>query len=259
MVLTKYPKHIRGTIRAAILGCALIVSACASQSPTASTSGIYDPDEANNRQMHAVNRGLDKALLGPASKGYGGVIPDEIRTSIDHFSHNLGTPSDIVNSVLQGDFGNAGHNTLRFLVNSTLGFAGLFDVASDLGVQGQATDFGETLHVWGAQEGAYNELPALGPSTDRDSAGFVVDMLINPLNFIAYDPASYIGLAAYFVDRLNYRYKYQTTVDSILYESADSYAQARLLYIQNRRFQLGIDNADADAGLDPYEDPYADF
>jgi phospholipid-binding lipoprotein MlaA len=116
------------------------------------------------------------------------------------------------------------------------------------------TDFGETLHVWGAREGAYVELPVLGPSTERDTWGMVVDVFTNPLTYVLESPENYYGTVASVSSGLSNRGRYAATIDSILYDSADSYAQARSLYLQNRRFELG--GSGGDAYLDPYDDPY---
>ena len=140
---------------------------------------------------------------------------------------------------------------MRFVINSTLGFGGLFDVASDFGIEDHETDFGETLHVWGAGEGAYVELPFLGPSTQRDAVGKVVDLFTNPLSYTLDDPESYYGPVASVASGLGNRGRFSDTIDSILYDSADSYAQARLIYLQNRRFELGQE--DQGAEIDPFE------
>ena len=123
-------------------------------------------------------------LLKPASNAYGGGLPAPVRQGVGHFAGNLDLPRSVVNNVLQGRFPNAVHNTLRFVVNSTFGLAGLFDPATGIGLEARNTDFGETLHVWGVREGNYVELPFLGPSTERDTVGVGVDLFLNPLSYI---------------------------------------------------------------------------
>ncbi len=228
------------------------VSACsAPRDPSLGPGGIHDPYETQNRKVHAFNRGLDRAVLRPAGRGYSSVLPDEVEDSVSNFASNLGEPANAVNSLLQGDLRNAGVATGRFLINSTLGFVGLFDVANDFGVAEEETDFGETLHVWGAGEGAYIELPFLGPSTQRDAVGTVVDLFTNPLSYTLDAPEQYYDTASTIAARIGDRGRFSDTIDSILYESADSYAQARLIYLQNRRFQLGQE------GATPEIDPFA--
>ncbi|MEO1364432.1 MAG: VacJ family lipoprotein, partial [Pseudomonadota bacterium] len=163
---------------------------------------------------------------------------------------NLGEPSVAINSLLQGDLRGAGLSTVRFLTNSTLGIFGLADVAAEFKLPEHDTDFGETLHVWGVGEGAYLELPVLGPSTTRDTTGMVVDLFTNPLSYVIDEPERYYGTGAGVASGLSTRGRFTDTVDSILYESADSYAQARLIYLQNRRFELGADDPGTD--IDPF-------
>lgn len=228
------------------------VTACAGPNATGlSPDGINDPYEAQNRKVHAFNRGLDRALVRPAAIGYSSVLPDEIEDSIGNFATNLGEPSVVVNSLLQGDLRGAANSTLRFAVNSTFGLLGFFDPATEFQMADHDTDFGETLFVWGVQEGVYLELPALGPSTARNATGKVVDLFTNPLTYILDSPESFYGTGASVASGLSTRNRFSDTVDSILYESADSYAQARLIYLQNRRFGLG--DADPATEIDPFE------
>ncbi|MEO0390110.1 MAG: VacJ family lipoprotein [Pseudomonadota bacterium] len=226
--------------------------------------GVYDPYETGNRKVHAFNRSVDRSLVRPAGRGVSAVLPDDIEDSVSNFAENLGRPSLVVNAVLQGDLRGAGLSTVRFLTNSTLGMLGLFDVATDFQVPEHTTDFGQTLQVWGVGEGAYLELPLVGPSTTRHAVGRFVDLFTNPLTNSLPEPERYYSTGASLSSSLAARGRFTDTVDSILYESADSYAQARLIYLQNRRFQLGtptdegsLDPYSDDAFLDPYEDPYA--
>ena len=228
-----------------------LLGACASPNSAADVAGgIYDPYESSNRKVHEFNRGLDRALVRPAARGYSNALPDDIEASVGNFAENIGTPAVAVNSVLQGDLKGAGIATSRFVINSVLGIGGFFDVASDFDVPEHDTDFGETLHVWGAGEGPYLELPFLGPSTTRDTVGKVVDLFTNPLTYDLDPPERYVGTVAGVADRLGARGRFSDTVDSILYESADSYAQARLIYLESRRFELG--QGDASADIDPF-------
>ncbi len=235
--------------------CFGLLGACAQkQAP----SGITDPMEAQNRQIHAFNLAVDKAILRPASGAYDSVLPRPVEDGIENFADNLDGPSDVVNSILQGRPKNAVENTLRFVLNTTVGIGGLFDPATALGIEGKSTDFGETLHVWGASEGNYVEFPLVGPTTERDLVGTLVDVAINPLRYVLPPREGNIATAAKVASKVGDRARYSDTLDSILYESADSYAQARLLYLQNRRFELGQTSGaqNDEAFLDPYEDPY---
>ena len=233
-----------------------VLAACAG---APGPDGMNDPYEATNRRVHAFNRGLDRALVGPASKGYGSVIPDPVQRVVGNLADTLDLPGDIVNDLLQVNIADAGQNTLRLAVNLTFGLAGTLDASTALGMAGKPTDFGETLHVWGAGEGAYVELPFLGPSTARDATGTVVDLVLNPTQLLLPPKEAMAATVTKLLSRLGDRDRYSETVESILYDSADSYAQARLLYLQYRRFQLGqtAEAVGADgAFIDPYEDPY---
>lgn len=230
-----------------------LAAACA----PADRGPIWDPHEAQNRAVHAANRSLDEAIFGGrAAAAAGAALPAPVLKGVVNLAGNLDQPLAVANNLMQFRPGAAAHNALRFLVNSTLGLGGLLDIASDLGLPARPTDFGETLHVWGVPEGAYVELPLLGPSTERDAIGMIADHALNPMRVVI--PAR-LRPAATALDlgaRLVERSEASEFVADILYGSADSYAQARLLYLQNRRFRLGDTRYVDD--FDPYEDPYAD-
>jgi phospholipid-binding lipoprotein MlaA len=217
---------------------------------------VNDPSEPANRAMHDFNVAVDRAILRPASAGYGAVVPEPLREGFSNVASNLDQPLYVVNDILQLRLGDALHNSFRFLVNSTFGLGGLLDPAADMGLYAEDTDFGETMHVWGVSEGEYVVLPVLGPSTTRDTVGMAVDMVMNPTRLALPRPESDYVTAVGVADGLNTRYDYAAEIDRLYYESADGYAQARILYLQNRRFELR-DGAEADY-LDPYADPYLD-
>lgn len=235
-----------------------ITGACTSPKPG---EMVNDPYEKTNRKIHGLSKGMDTALLRPASVAYGKAVPNTVRIGVSNVADNLSLPSTVVNGLLQGDGELVLNNTFRFVINSTYGLAGLLDPASKMGLEQMDTDFGETLHVWGAQEGAYLEVPLMGPSTTRDLTGKAVDAAINPVTLLTplYYTAARRGVAV--AERLDDRYRYDETISSTLYESADSYSQTRLLYLQNRRFELGqtsTGSEDSSTLFDPYEDPYAE-
>ncbi len=253
------------TARLTLLGVAVaLVTGCAQPDPAVTRDVPFDPYEAENRRMHDFNRSLDRSVFRPAGKGYSQAIPDDIETVIGNFSSNLSIPAAIANSVLQGNGKAATEDFYRFLVNTTIGLGGLFDVATDLNMPaGSGADFGQTLYVWGVNEGPYLELPVVGPATTRDTVGRAVDIFSNPLTYLVGTPESYYGTAASVSSRLSARGRYSDMIDSILYDSADSYAASRSLYLQNRRFKVG--KSRSDNYLDPYDtgpvglnDPYGD-
>jgi len=225
-------------------GLLVVLSACAVPQ---NADDILDPYEAQNRRVHAANLALDRSLVRPASNAYGTGIPQPVRRGVGNFASNLGLPSKVVNNLLQLDLDGAVRNSFRFAFNSTIGLGGLLDPATEMGLIEEDTDFGETLYVWGVPEGNYVELPLVGPSTERHMVGRAVDLFTNPLSYAVPAPESYIGTATVLLSKVGDRYEYSSTVDSILYESEDSYAQARLLYLQNRRFELGVEVSEAEA------------
>lgn len=135
-----------------------------------------DPFEPFNREMFALNDVLDKYFLRPVAKGYDRVMPNAAKRGIGNMYANLYDFNAAINSVLQWRWANAGRSTGRFLINSTLGIAGLFDVATPLGVSPYRTDFGHTLSIWGVEPGPYLMVPLFGPRTFRSGAGTLFDL-----------------------------------------------------------------------------------
>ncbi|MEM9427065.1 MAG: VacJ family lipoprotein [Pseudomonadota bacterium] len=237
--------------RAALIAGFVLLAGCAKTTD----EGINDPYEPVNRAVHAVNKGADTVFFRPASQVYGNVVPQPVRRSLSNAASNLSGPRNVANDLLQGNIEDAGHNLSRFLVNTTIGLLGLFDPASgSFGLEERDTGFGDTLAVWGAGEGAYLELLLFGPSTERDAIGQVVDIIANPLDSI-FDEGAEVATATSFPSVLNSRFELADTVDGILYESADSYAQLRLFYLESRRFQLSGQTS-AENAFDPYENLY---
>ncbi|MEQ8366155.1 MAG: VacJ family lipoprotein [Roseicyclus sp.] len=236
---------------------------------------VADRGEVQNRAFHQFNVGLDRVIVGPASRGYGTAVPQPVRRGVSNFAANLSQPSYVLNNLLQFRIGQAAQNTTRFLINSTIGLGGILDPATAMGVPALQTGFGETLHIYGVPEGDFVMLPVFGPSTGRDTVGLIVDIASNPVRVVLPQPESQYVFGAEVLDRFGDRYELSDTIDSIYFESADGYAQLRSLYLQNRRFELGggstliysdpyADPADGDAAAtdtgfaDPYADPYFD-
>ena len=229
---------------------ALVLAAC---TPVEPGTMINDPNEPQNRAAHATNVAIDRFLFGaPDSRGGVPTIPTPVATGFGNFAANVGMPSTVLNDLLQLKPGPALQNTFRFALNSTVGIGGLLDPASAIGLDADPTDFGETLYVWGVPVGTYLEVPLLGPSTQRDFAGTLVDLVIDPVNVLVDAPESTYIVAGKLTASVGNRQRFADTYESILYESADSYAQTRLLYLQNRHFELGIE----EDAIDPSEDPY---
>jgi phospholipid-binding lipoprotein MlaA len=214
---------------------ALLVSACAS-APHDASLPISDPNESANRQVLAANQ----RILGPVSEGVRAAVPGPVHERLHDLNSNLKEPRILVNNLLQLRFDAAARTTTRFVVNTTVGVGGLFDVAGRNGIAQQSGDFGQTLFVWGVSEGPYVVWPYLGPSTQRDAVGSVVDMAANPLGWLI---GTQIALATTqvavsagtttvdAVDRLG---QLKTAEDA----SLDFYSFVRSSYYQMRRAEL---------------------
>lgn len=228
-----------------------------------------DPYESVNRAWFEHNLALDGALSRDTPETQVAAESVEVEVAdnspqtprrgrigrlVSNFGANLGLPSTILNDLLQIRPDRASENTIRLVINTTIGLGGLFDPAGAMGIHGRRSDFGETLHRWGVGEGDYLVLPLLGPSTERDAAGMVVDMALDPLRFVLPGHEYGWSLAARGAARLADRSEYADLLDANVMNTSDPYAQARLLYLQTRRYHLGIE-----APQDEFIDPYAEF
>ena len=191
-----------------------------------------DPLEPFNRAVFAVNVEADRYILKPVAYVYKEAVPEPARDAVGNFLRNLGSPVVFLNSVLQGDVDHAGETLLRFLINSTVGVAGVADVAGEMGLVRRDEDFGQTLAVWGADEGPYLMLPLLGPSNARDAFGRVVDYFGDPWTYFRYEKFSYSRWAAGIVDA---RVRNYELIRDLEKTSVDYYAAVRSLYRQDRR------------------------
>lgn len=162
----------RRDFRLALLLGLLLLTGCAT------APGNPDPFENTNRKVFAFNEQADRAVFAPLARGYRRTIPGPVRRAVSNVLANLGDVPGTVNAGLQGNAGGAARNGSRFLLNTTLGLAGLFDVADRLGIRRYNTDFGHTLAVWGMPQGAYLMLPLLGPATTRSGLGRGFDLAL---------------------------------------------------------------------------------
>ena len=211
--------------------------------------GISDPYEASNRQTHEINKSLDKNIIRPMAIIYGDITPIKLQSVVNNMSMNFSLPRYSMNYILQGELMNASRSSMKFLVNSTLGVGGIYDFSSQLGLTSEKTDFGETMAKWGFREGPYLEILVLGPSNQRDGIGKLVDLVLDPVSLIGVGAKS-AATATSVAFGLSARSQFRESIDSILYESADSYAQSRLFFLQNRRYELGTNKTEH------YIDPY---
>jgi phospholipid-binding lipoprotein MlaA len=192
-----------------------------------------DPLEGVNRAVFEFNRVVDGLLIKPAAQIYRGVLPQQAQDSVRSFLRNLRTPAILVNDVLQGDMDRAGTTISRFLVNTTLGIGGLFDVAGDhLGIPFHDEDFGQTLAVWGVGEGPYLVLPILGPSNPRDVVGLASEWFLDPVNlyFTNKEDEDWVPWVRAGLTGVDARAR---SLDAL-----DYYAAIRSLYRQNRDNQI---------------------
>lgn len=219
---------------AASLFAVMSLSGCMTAGPNS-----QDPYEDFNRQMFAFNEGLDKAVIEPVAYSYRAVTNEPVREGVGNFTHNLGEPLTFVNHVLQGKLPDAGATFGRFVLNTTIGIAGVFDPASSLGLAKTDEDFGQTLGVWGVQSGPFLVLPVLGPTTPRDIIGRGGDAALNPLNYPEFenDDSIRVGIAA--LGGINAREGAIEAVDE-LRNQIDPYTTLRRLYGRTRAADIGI-------------------
>lgn len=197
-----------------------------------------DPLEPMNRFFFDINARLDRHAALPAASFYSDNVPGDVRGSIHNVLSNLGGPVTAVNDVLEIDFTNAGIALSRFVVNSTLGVAGIFDVATDWGLPERPRDFGETLGTYGVPAGPYLVLPLRGPSSLRDFGGGYVDGYLSPLRFARYNGSTYVGLVRSSLGSVDSRAQNIVTFRDIERSSVDYYATLRTYYLQRRARQI---------------------
>lgn len=194
-----------------------------------------DSLESFNRGMFAFNEVLDTILIKPVATGYRFITPEPIRDRIGNAADNLAEPLSMVNAFLQGDVDRGFDSLFRFLINSTIGLAGIHDVAREAGIAPREEDFGQTLAVWGAGEGDYIVLPILGPSTTRDVFGRVADIFLDPINIpLDRNEIFYKSLATGLVQRE----RLLDPIDDIYATSLDPYASFRSIYLQRRDAEI---------------------
>jgi phospholipid-binding lipoprotein MlaA len=200
------------------------------------TDDTNDPFEGSNRFFFGVNQVLDDLLLRPVAVVYRAVLPDFARNGVRNFLNNLNSPVIFANDVLQGEGDRAGDTLIRFGINSTIGVGGLIDVAKDLGHPYHDEDFGQTLAVWGVEDGPYFYFPLMGPSSARDFTGFVVDRGFDPLTYVNWgdDELEYVPIARTVLNVIDLRSRNIETLDDIERSSVDYYASIRSLYRQSR-------------------------
>jgi phospholipid-binding lipoprotein MlaA len=206
-----------------------------------------DPFQNINEKTHNFNQTLDSSLASPAARFYKTITPDILEVGITNFTHNIEDLSISVNNFLQGKPSEGMSDLLRFTINSTIGFAGFFDIASNLGFTKHDEDFGQTLAVWGIPEGPYIVLPGLGPSTLRDTLAMIPDAFLTPLYGIDHDRTSY-SLTA--IDLIDTRARYLGLESVVI---GDEYLFYRDAYLQSREYDI------LDGNIEEEFDEFDDF
>ena len=244
-------------MRAAASLAVLAVGACATPHPGSIADAQRDPWEKTNRKIYALNRGLDRYALKPASNVYRAVVPGAARRGVTNGLNNITEPTSFINAILQGKIKQAFRTVDRFLINSTIGIAGLADQATDLGRPEEPEDFGQTLAVWGVKSGPYVMLPFFGPSTLRDTVGLAGDFASDPVPYVRRDvlgksiliTGGQFGLTA-----LDLRSKLTDAgADNVLDSSLDEYATVKSAFLQRRQSQI-YDGSPPDEDDEPVED-----
>ena len=223
---------MRTILKVSPLACgALIVGLLATAVPVVHAE-TEDPWEGFNRRVYAFNDFCDRWLLKPVAKGYKRVVPVPVRRGVGNVFSNLNTPATAINQFLQGKPGAGFSDSGRFLVNTTVGVAGLFDVASRMGFPKHQEDFGQTFGRWGAGSGNHIVLPFQGSSTVRDALAMVLDSALSPFRFISPAEARYGTAALYFTDiRVSL-----LAAESLMTESGDAYLFQRDAFLQRREY-----------------------
>jgi len=229
---------MRKLLFAAAFGAGVSLSACATLPPNPDAPANNDPYEATNREIFALNLKMDGWTLRPTAEAYANNVPEGVREAAHNVLVNLDLPVTFANDVLQAEPRRAGQTVTRFVVNSTLGMAGLFDVATRLDIPDHSEDFGQTLTVWGACKGPYLMLPLLGPSSPCDTLGRGVDFLLDPTIYIRMKQHVWWVAGHTYFKILDLRARNMETLDDIERTSMDFYATTRSLYRQNRASEV---------------------
>lgn len=220
----KLAKHVCSVALAAV-----VLSGCAT-----TANNPKDPYESFNRAMFAVNEGID-VVVKPVAQGYDAAAPLPVKAGIGNFFGNLADVWTAVNNFLQGKGGQGLSDTGRVLINTTIGIGGVFDVASEMGLEKHAEDFGQTLGTWGVDAGPYFYWPLIGPRTTRDTFGWAVDSYADPVKYVDDVPLRNSLFGVRFIDL---RASLLPT-DKVVEQAAfDKYSYIRDAYLQNRRSEI---------------------
>jgi phospholipid-binding lipoprotein MlaA len=228
---------------------AVVLTGCVTLPPN-SKPAPQDPWESWNRGVYKINDKLDRSVAKPIARAYVRAVPAPARSGVSNFLSNLRTTTVMVNDALQGKFRAAGNDLARFVVNTTVGFGGLLDPATQMGLDKNDEDFGQTLGHWGVPPGPFLELPLLGPSDTRDGPARAVDIFTGPAHYIS---NNWLSSGLYGAGLADTRAAL-LPLDETLQKVFDTYAFIRDAYLQRRAYLV----SDGKLTEEPLVDPGAD-
>lgn len=235
-MISSYIKTISNILIAVFCACLILTSCYKTQ------RSKDDPFEPYNRAMYKFNKTVDKFVMRPVAKTYETITPYPLRRGVSNVFDNLYQPTSVANNIFQGQILYAVSDLWRFIINSTIGFGGFFDIATFMGLEKNPQDFGLTLGKWGDKNSVFLVLPLLGPSTVRDTAGFVVDNTF--LSLYPYIRPIPLRTGLY-IGRVINRRANLLDADKLIEEALDPYVAERDAYMQFRKSKiLGQDHND---------------
>lgn len=239
----------------------LLLSGCATMGGTpeekAAQAEVNDPLEIPNRFVFALNETVDTFVLRPVAVTYDFWMPEPGKDAVRNFLDYLRSPVILANDLFQGEWDRAETTATRFVINTAV--LGVYDLAADYGHEKHSEDFGQTLALHGVGEGPYLVLPLIGPSNPRDAVGFGVDMVLDPLNWYAWNTdRDWIGYTRAAATAVDARARSLEALDDVKANSLDYYAAIRSLYRQRRAAQIGNQRG-ADSTADGASDAYQDY
>ena len=238
----------------------MLLMLLALQAGCATVDNDFDPLEPANRAVESFNTGLDEIALRPVSKGYAAVVPSAVRGSVTNFFENLTMVNTITNDVLQGKIVVGLQDTARFVVNSTVGVVGLFDVAKHMGLEKHKEDFGQTLAVWGVGQGAYLVYPVLGPNSVRNTPGTVMDFFLDGSSYLSLVLSPEATIAATVLKYIDQRANVEERVKMRDEMAMDAYVFTREAWRQSREYNVydGVPPAPVSDEDDEFADEFSD-
>jgi len=221
--------------------CVSVLVACSAPEKAASDKNAdnmdfadVDPYESLNREIFAFNLGVDKIVLKPVAQGYDYVVPARGKVMVSNFVNNIKEPITFANSVFQVDPQNGMATFWRFLINSSFGIGGLFDVATEIGLVNRETNMSDTLAIYGVGSGPYFVIPVIGPSTTRESFGRLGDLAVDPITYT--NNAIFYSVVG--IKTVDTRYNKMQLLDDVYGNSLDPYSTLRSLYLQHRASEV---------------------